>query len=127
MGAISAVFWFSYACLLCRAYFCEPRLLPTNHPFVNPNNIGTFGVITAIRAAYKNLKFEWVRIDQVIVFSAIVIGLILAFLYVVSLIMYVLVGPVFAQSITGLFSNPNLREDVALMMMESHIRYSRIV
>ena len=98
--------------------FASLRLLPNQHRYLHVNNIGSYGVIAVIREAYKNLKFEWIRIDQVVVFSAVTIGIILAFLYVISLVMYVVVGPVFAQSITGIFSNPNPREDVAFMMMD---------
>jgi hypothetical protein len=98
--------------------FAGLRLLPNQHRFLHVNNIGSYGVIAVVREAYKNLKFEWIRIDQVVVFSAVTIGIILAFLYIISLIMYVTVGPVFAQSITGIFSNPNPREDVAFMMMD---------
>lgn len=98
--------------------FASLRLLPKHHEFLNPRNIGNYGVFSVIRTTAKNIKFEWIRIDQVVVFSAVVIGVILAFLYIISLVMYITVGPVFAQSFSSLFVNPNPREDIALMMMD---------
>lgn len=53
------------------------RLLPSSHPFLNPANIGRFNIRQVIAAAAHNLEFRRDNIDQIIVFLALLVGMVL--------------------------------------------------
>ena len=50
------------------------RLLPANHPYLDSNNIGKYGIRHVIAAALHELKFSWKNIDQILVFAAVMAG-----------------------------------------------------
>ena len=52
------------------------RLLPPSHPYLDPRNIGQYGIRHVIAAALHELKFSWKNLDQIIIFFALmVVGL----------------------------------------------------
>jgi conjugal transfer/type IV secretion protein DotA/TraY len=53
------------------------RLLPANHPYLLPANIGRFGVRDVIAEAARQIVFRKENIDQIIVFVALLLGLVL--------------------------------------------------
>ncbi|PZP55736.1 MAG: hypothetical protein DI586_05925 [Micavibrio aeruginosavorus] len=63
------------------------RLLPADHPSLNPANIGKFGVRDVIAEAARHLVWKKENIDQVIVFLAILAGLVLLILQAVTFMM----------------------------------------
>ena len=95
------------------------RLLPMGHRFLNPDMIGTFGVMQVVREAALSLEHRWDKIDQVLIFYTILMGIILSFLYVAMAIAFIFVGPAVAQvALSDLFSIPDPTHDVAFMMMD---------
>jgi hypothetical protein len=56
------------------------RLLPESHPYLSPSNIGNYGVRDVVGAAASHLVFRRENIDQIIIFFAILVGLILIFI-----------------------------------------------
>ena len=61
-------------------------LLSANHPYLNRQNFGRFGVRHVVAAAGKNLTFSWQRIDQVILYFTILVGLVILILQLVILV-----------------------------------------
>jgi hypothetical protein len=53
------------------------RLIPEGHPFLLPANIGRFNMRQVIAAAASNLQFRRENIDQIIVFVALMAGIVL--------------------------------------------------
>ena len=47
------------------------RLLPPNHPYLNPANRGRFGIRHVIAEAANNLVFSKKNLDQIIVFFTV--------------------------------------------------------
>lgn len=75
------------------------RLLPSNHPYLNPANRGSFGMRHVIAAASKNLIFDKKHIDQVIVFFTVLAGIALLFLQILILALMLFVErPALAQA-----------------------------
>lgn len=72
------------------------RLLPDGHPYLNPANIGRYGIRHVIAEAANNLVFTRRNIDQIIVFFTILAGVIMLMLQVILLIMAVLAPPAMA-------------------------------
>jgi conjugal transfer/type IV secretion protein DotA/TraY len=58
-------------------------LLPTGHPYLNPQNRGRFGIRHVIAAAANNLRFTRQNLDQIFVFFVILIGLVLLILQLI--------------------------------------------
>jgi len=63
---------------LCIAYaYSAARLLPPNHPYLNPQNIGRFGIRHVIAEAHRNLRYQWRHADQIIIYYTSILGLLL--------------------------------------------------
>jgi conjugal transfer/type IV secretion protein DotA/TraY len=66
------------------------RLLPGYHPYLNPVNIGKFGIHHVIAEAAKNIKFKKENSDQIIIFFTILFGLFILTAQFFTLLMGVL-------------------------------------
>lgn len=91
------------------------RLLPEFHPYLNPENIGKYGIRHVVAAAMHELKFEWKYVDQIVVFFAMLAGIACLLLFGLGLVAFVLVSPVMAMSF---FITTNPETDIAFMMMD---------
>lgn len=60
---------FGWLAQLMALIYATVRLLPKNHPYLNPANAGKFGVRHVIAEAARGLSFKKENIDQLIVFS----------------------------------------------------------
>ena len=83
---------FFIACVLSTV-----RLIPENHAFLRPENIGNFGVIQVLATASSNLKFTRDNTDQVIVFTTIVTAIVIMALQILSLLMAFIMPSAMAQ------------------------------
>ena len=63
---------YSVACI-----FYSIRLFPSSHPYVNPQNIGTFGLRHVLASAAEHIDFKWRNIDQIIIYFMILAGVII--------------------------------------------------
>jgi hypothetical protein len=83
------------------------RLLPLNHPYLDPANKGRFNVLLVMKEASKNLKFSKSNIDQIIVYFALLAGfvvLIMQFAVLAMLILKHFIGQAHAQLYPAIFS-----------------------
>ncbi|MCB1681785.1 MAG: DotA/TraY family protein [Rhodospirillales bacterium] len=99
------------------------RLLPPNHPYVNPANIGRFGVRHVIAEAANNLVVDLKNIDKIVLFVLVIFGLAILFLQVVLLILALLFPSVLAFPVNWddfFVVNPvaERRQDLAFMMLD---------
>ncbi len=107
---------FGYFAFLMAQIYGIVRLLPASHPYLNPANIGHFGLRNVIAEAANNLVVSQKNIDQLIIFAALLAALVLLFLQFVFLIYGFFVTPADAQ--TALFVTPNPDTDIVFMMMD---------
>jgi hypothetical protein len=70
-------FHFGHFAYLLALVFASARLIPQTHPVINTANIGRFGVRQVIAIAANNIIWSTKNIDQIAIFSAIIIGLIM--------------------------------------------------
>lgn len=85
------------------------RLLPDNHPYLNPENIGRFGVRHVIAEAANNLVLSRKNLDQIILFVFILFGLIILIVQVALLVIWIFGGAAMAAmptSFSGFFVTP---------------------
>ncbi len=82
------------------------RLLPANHPYANPANIGRFGIHHVISEAANNLVISTKNIDQLALFFCILVGMALVFVQLCMLGLSLFFGPAMAAiptSFAGFF------------------------
>ena len=98
-------------------------LIARNHPYLLHDNIGRYGIRHVVAEAAQNITFSFKTIDQVILFFAVLIGLVVFGLQFISLLAMLFLQPALAlpASWTGFFtiSNPIYRQqDLASMMLD---------
>jgi len=85
-------FHFGHFAYLLALVFGSARLIPQTHPVMNPANIGRYGVRQVIAMAANNIKWRRENIDQIAIFSAIVIGLIMIVIQAILIAIAALIG-----------------------------------
>jgi hypothetical protein len=90
------------------------RLLPPAHPYLDPRNIGQYGIRHVIAASLHELKFSWKNFDQIIIFFALMAGSAALLMYILGTAVFLLVSPVSA----AWFVTPSPSTDVAFIMLD---------
>ncbi|MCD8493967.1 MAG: hypothetical protein LRY39_00785 [Alphaproteobacteria bacterium] len=78
--------------------FVSVRLLPPNHPYLEAQNLGRFGVRHVLAEASSHLVFSRRNIDQIIVYFTILSGIVLLCIQFGLLIVTIASQPVLAQT-----------------------------
>ncbi len=71
---------FSYIAFYMAYVYKNVRLLPGDHPYLNPANAGKYGIRHVVFEARRNLEFKKENIDQIIIFFTLLIGIAILFL-----------------------------------------------
>jgi conjugal transfer/type IV secretion protein DotA/TraY len=91
-GFSTSAYWI--ACI-----YQSVKLLPPNHPYVQVDNIGKFGIRHVIGEAANNLQLKPQNIDQIVIFFGILTGMVLLLSQIILLVVALLAyQPVMAQS-----------------------------
>lgn len=106
---------FGYIAYLMAQIYYLVRLLPPGHAYLNPQNIGRFGIHHVIAEAANSLIISKKNIDQVIVFVLMLTGIVLLALQIVALLFSLLFGHAMAASIF-ITAKPNF--DIAFMLLD---------
>lgn len=106
---------FGYVSFLMAQVFSLVRLLPAGHPYLMPENIGRYGFYHVIAQAAKNLTFSIKNIDQIIVFFALLSGIVILIIQFVMLIYVTLISPVMAVT---MFDTQFPRTDIAFNILD---------
>lgn len=98
-------------------------LLPRNHAYLLQRNIGHFGVRHVVTEAARNLTFSWRHIDQIILFVAVLSGLVIFIAQFLAIGAMLFLQPAMAMPTnwTGFFSLngvANKEQDLAYMMLD---------
>lgn len=106
--------------------FVSVKLLPKDHPYVNPKNFGRFGITNVMSAASENIEFELKYIDRIISYFSVVASFIILALLGLSALIYVFFNiawasalPAGSPTLMGLFTTPAPANDIALMMLDA--------
>ena len=87
---------FGYLAYLIAIIYQTVRILPSNHPYTHPDNIGKFTIRQAIAQAANNVTVSRNNIDQVIVFIAILAAMLLLVLQFISFFVFIFMGSAWA-------------------------------
>lgn len=111
---------FGWIAMLMAIIYQSVRLLPPNHPYLNPLNKGKFGIRHVIAEAANHLELKKENIDQIAIFFALLAGFLLLALQIGLLLFNLIVHPAFAgiPGFLGLFATPNPTDDIAFMILD---------
>jgi conjugal transfer/type IV secretion protein DotA/TraY len=101
--------------------FYMVRLLPENHPYLQKQNFGKFGIFKVLVAASENLEFKLKNVDRVVAYFSVLASLFIIIILSIMALLYVVMGIAWAQvpSLSELFLTPNPQDDIALMMLDA--------
>lgn len=109
-----------YLALVYRAV----QILPENHPYIMRSNIARFGVLDVFREASKHLVFDKNNIDKVVIFFALIAGIMMLAFQFLFLMAAIMVNPSMAQSAINptlpgnFFVTPNPDTDIAFRLLD---------
>lgn len=110
---------FTWLAALMAAIYAGVGLLPYNHPYLNAENKGRFGMRHVIVEAGRCLKFDRNHIDQVIIYFTLLLGFVLLLAQIALLAVGLVLNPVFAgPPFLGLFETTLPDEDIAYMLLD---------
>lgn len=92
------------------------RLLPRDHVYLNPSNIGRFGVRHVVAEAASHLEFKPAYWDKITVFVILLSGIVMFFAQIFLVVGALIFDPVWAAdvSLTNIFSTPDPVSEDAL-------------
>ncbi len=113
---------FGYLAYLIAMIYQLVRILPKNHPYTKPDNIGKFGIRQVIAAAANNITLNRKNIDQVIVFFVVMAGLVLVVFQIISFLLFIFMGDAWAGAGVpaegdSLFITASPQTDIAFYMV----------
>lgn len=98
------------------------RLIPQHHQVLHSVNIGKFSVRQVLAIAANNITWSWRNIDQIVIFGAVTVGLIMVVIQAVAIAAYAFLGTAqaAAPSSISFFTTPEdkIQTDVVLIMLE---------
>ncbi len=106
---------FSYIAFLMAQIYLMARLLPSHHPYLVPGNMGRFGIINVIAEATRHLKFSRKNFDQILIYFALLSGVVMLLAQIVIMIYSVFVSPAMAFS---WFDTTNAENDIAFNLLD---------
>lgn len=110
---------FGWLAFMMAVIFNGVRLLPNGHPYLNPQNLGKFGIRHVVFEAANKLVISRENIDQIVIFFALLLGMLLLFLQIVGLVLGLVIQPAAALgSFIGLFETRAPENDIAFMLLD---------
>ncbi len=116
---------FQFVSYFMALVYSSVKLLPVDHPYTKIENRGKFGIRHVIAEAANNLSFRKENIDQILLFIAMLIGIVLIFMQLLLLGIGLFMQPVLAgapmpTNFAGFFLTPPATEttDIAHIMMD---------
>lgn len=106
---------FGYIAYLIAQIYSMVRLLPAHHPYLNPENIGKYGIHHVIAQAANNLVINRRNIDQILIFILMLTAIALLATQIILLVGALLFGPAMA---TSSFVTQNPEYDIAFMLLD---------
>lgn len=111
---------FAYFAFLMAQIYAAVRLLPPNHPYLQSQSFGKFGVRDVMVVAFRHIGKGLKNIDQMFVFAALVVAVLLLVLQFASALFFLAIHTAEASplSFTGLFNTDPPDEDLAFILMD---------
>lgn len=98
--------------------FASTRLIPADHPVLQPKNINKYGIRYVIALAANNLTFDKQHTDQILIFFGICATLLMAVLQIFLILIYSVLPTAHAAQTGGIFTKWDLENDVVLKLLQ---------
>ncbi|MGH1456119.1 MAG: DotA/TraY family protein [Alphaproteobacteria bacterium] len=110
---------FGYVAFLMAHIYCMVRILPDNHPYLQTQNMGRYGIRHVVAEATRHLKFSRNHIDQILIYFALLAGLLILVAQLFVLI-FTFVAPIFFPAVMAFswFDTPDPSEDIAFNLLD---------
>ena len=113
---------FNYIPFFIAVLYQVVGLLPKNHPYLRPSNLGLYGIRHVVSEAANNITFSLKNIDQILIFLAVLVGLVIFLVQLLSLGAMIFFSPAMAMptSWDGFFVVPAAYRphDLSFMMLD---------
>lgn len=112
---------FGHLAIFIAQVFSSVRLLPRNHPYLNPANVGRFGLHHVVNEARRHLVFKWENSDQIIIYFTILLGLLMLALQIALLVFGLFTQAAhatLASYYASFFVTAAPDDDIAFMMLD---------
>lgn len=113
---------FSYLAYFIALVYRAVRLLPDTHPFLNSANIGRYGIRHVIGEAANHLVLKKENIDQIIIFFALLFGLLILVLQLGTALVAIVIPQALAATMPttfdGFFGNTAPAQDLAFILLD---------
>ncbi len=112
---------FNYISFYMAQLFAVVGLLPRFHPYLQYANFGRFGIGHVTNEAWRNIVQGQRRLDQVVIFGLIILGLVILFVQFCFLGVLLVSQSAHAAGLPldGFLNTPDPEEDLAFVMMDS--------
>ena len=101
--------------------FNTVRILPKNHPYIRAGSAGKYSIRQVIAEASEHITFSKNNIDQVVIFIAIITGLVILALQFILFVFAFTVSTANAAiptTVAGFFVTPDPTQDLAFKMLD---------
>ncbi|MGB4058523.1 MAG: DotA/TraY family protein [Alphaproteobacteria bacterium] len=114
---------FNYIPFFIALVYQTVKLLPPGHAYLNPANIGRFGIRHVIAEAANNLVVSRKNLDQIALFLLVLLGLVIVIIQILMLAVTLLFQPAFAgiampTNFAGFFITATPDQDLAMMLLD---------
>ncbi len=114
---------FGYVSFFMAQIYRAARLIPPNHPYLNPANMGKFGVRHVVAEAAANLTLKKENVDQVFIFVMLLVGLVLLFAQFCMMALALFVqsaqaAPPMPTNFSGFFETTPPLNDIAFVLLD---------
>jgi len=111
---------FGYLAFLIASVFQGVRILPSRHPFLNSANIGKYSIRAVLVEAANHIEFSRKNIDQIVIFAAVLLSMVLLVLQFVLFALTLFSGKTFAADapFKSIFVTENPQTDIAFLMLD---------
>ena len=108
---------------LIASVFNALKILPSNHPYLRADAMGTYGIVQVIAQAANHIEFKKENWDKILVFFSILAGLVILVLQFVLIIISVVFSPALAASdmptdYAGFFVTQNNKTDLVFKTLD---------
>lgn len=97
------------------------RILPNNHPYLQPDMVGKYSIRQVIAEASNHIKLDKKNIDQIVIFFSVITALVILIIQFVLLVIAMVIPKANAQMPTKVeefFKTTNPEEDIAYRLLD---------
>lgn len=118
LGGIFANFAYVLALI-----YRSARLLPQGHPMLDPANIGRYGISEVVATAANSLVVKRENTDQILIFGAVIVALIMVVIQIALIILYSFISPASAApaASSNMFTTATPNEDAVYIFLQQTI------